>query len=37
MTKYIVTVAEGDAGYLAEAVAVADDGQAAPSWQLGYG
>ena len=30
------TVVEGDAGYLAEAVAAADDGQAWPSWQFGY-
>ncbi len=29
------TVVEGDAGYLAEAVAAADDGQAWPSWQFG--
>ncbi|MCP1925950.1 hypothetical protein M2192_005911 [Bradyrhizobium elkanii USDA 61] len=36
MTKYIVTVVEGDENYRAEAVAVADDGQASPSWQLGY-
>lgn len=30
------TVVEGDAGYLAEAVAAADDGQAWPSWAFGY-
>jgi hypothetical protein len=30
------TVVEGDASYLAEAVAAADDGQAWPSWQFGY-
>lgn len=36
MTKYIVTVVEGDASYLAEAVGDADDGQAWPSWQFGY-
>ncbi len=36
MTKYIVTVVEGDASYLAEVVADADDGQAWPSWQFGY-
>jgi hypothetical protein len=30
------TVVEGDAGYLAEAVAAADHGQAWPSWQFGY-
>jgi hypothetical protein len=30
------TVVEGDATYLAEAVAAADDGQAWPSWQFGY-
>lgn len=29
-------VVEGDASYLAEAVAAADDGQAWPSWQFGY-
>ncbi len=30
------TVVEGDTGYLAEAVAAADDGQAWPSWQFGH-
>ncbi len=30
------TVVDGDADYLAEAVAAADDGQAWPSWQFGY-
>lgn len=30
------TVVEGDASYLAEALAAADDGQAWPSWQFGY-
>ena len=30
------TVVEGDAGYLTEAVAAADDGHAWPPWQLGY-
>jgi len=30
------TVVEGDASYLAEAAAAADDGQAWPSWQFGY-
>ncbi len=30
------TLVEGDAGYLAAAVAAADDGQAWPSWQFGY-
>jgi hypothetical protein len=30
------TVVEGDADYLIEAVAAADDGQPWPSWQLGY-
>ncbi|MCP1850067.1 tRNA U54 and U55 pseudouridine synthase Pus10 [Bradyrhizobium sp. USDA 4508] len=34
MTKYIVTV-EGDASYLAEAVA-GDDGRAWPSWRFGH-
>jgi hypothetical protein len=29
-------VVEGDASYLSEAVAAADDGQAWPSWQFGY-
>ena len=29
-------VVEGDADYLAEAVAAADDGQAWPSWRFGY-
>jgi hypothetical protein len=29
-------VVEGDASYLAAAVAAADDGQAWPSWQFGY-
>ncbi|MBP1090026.1 hypothetical protein ACVIW2_004236 [Bradyrhizobium huanghuaihaiense] len=36
MTKYIVIFVEGDENYRAEAVAVADDGQASPSWLLGY-
>jgi hypothetical protein len=30
------TVVEGDADYLSEAMAAADDGQSWPSWQLGY-
>jgi hypothetical protein len=30
------TIVEGDASYLVEAVAAADDGQAWPSWQFGY-
>lgn len=30
------TVVEGDASYLTQAVAAADDGQPWPSWQLGY-
>lgn len=30
------TVVEGDASYLAEAVAAADDGQGWPSWRFGY-
>ena len=30
------TVVEGDASYLTEAIAAADDGQAWPSWQFGY-
>jgi hypothetical protein len=30
------TVVDGDASYLTEAVAAADDGQAWPSWQFGY-
>lgn len=30
------TVVEGDASYLPEAVAAADDGQAWPSWRIGY-
>ena len=30
------TVVEGDATYLADAFAAADDGPAWPSWQLGY-
>ena len=30
------TVVEGDATYLADAFAAADDGQAWPSWQFGY-
>lgn len=30
------TVVEGNASYLVEAVAAADDGQAWPSWQFGY-
>jgi hypothetical protein len=30
------TVVDGDASYLAEAVAAADDGQAWPLWQFGY-
>jgi hypothetical protein len=30
------TLVEGDASYLAEAVAASDDGQAWPSWQFGY-
>jgi hypothetical protein len=29
-------VVEGDASYLTDAVTAADDGQAWPSWQLGY-
>jgi hypothetical protein len=29
-------VVDGDASYLAEAIAAADDGQAWPSWQFGY-
>lgn len=29
-------VVEGDASYLAEAVAAADDGQPWPSWRFGY-
>jgi hypothetical protein len=29
-------VVGGDASYLANAVAAADDGQAWPSWQFGY-
>lgn len=29
-------VVEGDASYLTEAVAAADDGQSWPSWQFGY-
>lgn len=30
------TVVEGDATYLADAFAAADDGRAWPSWQFGY-
>ena len=30
------TLVEGDAGYLPEAVAAADDGQPWPSWRFGY-
>jgi hypothetical protein len=30
------TVVGGDASYLTDAVTAADDGQAWPSWQLGY-
>jgi hypothetical protein len=30
------TVVEGDASYLTEAIAAADDGQAWPSWRFGY-
>lgn len=30
------TVVAGEAAYLAEAVAAADDGQAWPSWELGF-
>ncbi len=30
------TVVEGDATYLADAFAAADDGLARPSWQIGY-
>jgi len=30
------TLVEGDAGYLDQAVAAADDGQAWPSWQFGH-
>jgi hypothetical protein len=30
------TVVEGDATYLADAVAAANDGRAWPSWQFGY-
>lgn len=30
------TLVKGDASYLAEAVAAADDGQSWPSWQFGY-
>jgi len=33
MTQRIVTVVEGDASDLAEAVAAARDGRAWPSWQ----
>lgn len=36
MTQYIVTVVEGDASYLTEAMTAADDSQAWPSWQFGY-
>ncbi|MGY4403515.1 hypothetical protein ACVIYL_004318 [Bradyrhizobium sp. USDA 3315] len=36
MTKYIVTVVEGNASYRGEAVADADDGRAWPSRPFGY-
>ncbi len=36
MTQYIVTVVEGDASYLTEAVAAANGNTAWPCWQFGH-
>ncbi|MBP2431565.1 hypothetical protein ABIF38_002888 [Bradyrhizobium japonicum] len=36
MTKYIVTIVEGEASYLAEAVTAAADRRGSPSRQFGY-